>query len=158
MSSPRAGSRSRWTTIRRCYIALTPKVGAANFARPDGTALPAQSTVSSYGRYAMFPAEVLVLAMTYIYAGEAENGLDLARRHWQSIVCGHGHGWDMPNIVRGDFGERVYGTDYYQSMMLWALPAALSRTDIRGCCARGSLVDRVLRAGGRRNRDPQESA
>ncbi|MGA8529752.1 MAG: GH116 family glycosyl hydrolase [Acidobacteriaceae bacterium] len=145
-------------TIRRCNIALTPAVGAANFARKDGTALPAQSTVASYGRYAMFPAEVLVLAMTYIYAGEAQTGLDLARRHWQTIVCARGHGWDMPNIVRGDTGERVYGTDYYQSMMLWALPAALGRTDIRGCCTQGSLVDRVLLAGGRQNREPSESA
>jgi hypothetical protein len=53
----------------------------------------------------------------------------------------------MPNIVRGDTGERVYGTDYYQSMMLWALPPALKGQDIHDACAPGSIVDRVLRAG-----------
>jgi hypothetical protein len=53
----------------------------------------------------------------------------------------------MPNIVRGDTGERVYGTDYYQSMMLWALPAALKSQDIHQASTVGSLVDRVLRAG-----------
>jgi uncharacterized protein (DUF608 family) len=134
-------------TVRRCNIALTPQVGAANFARPNGAPLPDKVGVAAYGAYAMFPAEVLVLAMTYIYAGEKEAGLDLARRHWETIVCRQGHGWDMPNIVRGDTGERVYGTDYYQSMMIWALPAAIAETDIRGCCAPGSLVERVLLAG-----------
>jgi len=37
----------------------------------------------------------------------------------------------MPNIMRGDVdtGERTYGNDYYQDMMLWSLPAALERKD-----------------------------
>jgi len=135
------------STIRSCNVALTPKVGAANFCRPDGKPLPSTSGVASYGIYAMFPAEVLVLAMTYIYSGQQEFGLELARRHWETLVLRQGHGWDMPNIVRGDTGERVYGTDYYQSMMLWALPAALKSQDIHQASTVGSLVDRVLRAG-----------
>jgi uncharacterized protein (DUF608 family) len=134
-------------TVQRCNIALTPEVGAANFARPDGKPLQEKAQVAAYGAYAMFPAELLVLAMTYIYAGQKDFGLDLARRHWETIVCRQGHGWDMPNIVRGDTGERVYGTDYYQSMMLWALPAAVAGTDIAGSCAPGGLVERVLQAG-----------
>ncbi|MES1227792.1 MAG: hypothetical protein ABUL72_03920, partial [Armatimonadota bacterium] len=120
---------------------------AANFCKPSGHPLEAKSEIAAYGPYAMFPAEVLVLAMTYIYAGETEFGIDLARRHWENIVCRQGQGWDMPNIVRGDTGERVYGTDYYQSMMLWALPAALAGQDIHAGTAKGSLVDRILEAG-----------
>lgn len=139
--------RTTLSTIRDCNVALTPGVGAANFARPDGKPLQPSSNVASYGAYAMFPAEVLVLAMTYIYDGNREFGLNLAKRHWETLVLGQGHGWDMPNIVRGDTGERVYGTDYYQSMMLWALPAALEGQDIHEACAPGSLVDNVLRAG-----------
>lgn len=134
-------------TIRRCNIALTPDIGAANFARPDGSALPDRSPVASgYGKYAMFPAEVLVLAMTYIEAGQGKTGLELARRHWEDLVCRQGHGWDMPNVVRGDTGARVYGTDYYQSMMLWALPAALAGQDLRTFCQPGNLVARVIEA------------
>jgi uncharacterized protein (DUF608 family) len=135
------------STIRRCNVALTPEVGAANFSRPDGKPLEGASDIASYGVYAMFPAEVLLLAMTYVYAGQLAFGLDLARRHWETLVLRQGHGWDMPNIVRGDTGERVYGTDYYQSMMLWALPAALKGQDIRQACLPGSLVEQVLRAG-----------
>jgi uncharacterized protein (DUF608 family) len=134
-------------TIRRLNVALTPEVGAANFARPDGSPLPPKSQVAAYGPYAMFPPEVLVLAMTYVYAGQEAFGLDLARRHWETIALRQGHAWDLPNIVRGDTGERVYGTDYYQDMMLWALPAALAGQTVADARRPGGLVDRVIAAG-----------
>lgn len=134
-------------TIRECNIALTPEVGAANFVNRDGTPLTGDSAVAKYGQYAMFSAEVLVLAMTYIHAGEDEFGLDLARRYWENLICRQLHPWDLPAIVRGDTGERVTGTDYYQNMMLWALPAAIAGQDIMSYCASGGLVDRILAAG-----------
>ena len=134
-------------TITRCNVGLTPEVGAANFARPDGSPLPPDSSVAWYGLRAMFPPEVLVLAMTYIYAGEREYGLDLARRHWENLVTRQRHPWDLPNIVRGDTGTRVFGTDYYQNMMLWALPAALAGQDLKGLCSPGGLAGRICRAG-----------
>jgi uncharacterized protein (DUF608 family) len=133
-------------TIKKCNIALTPKVGAANFTRPDGTALPPKSKVAAYGPYAMFPSEVPVLAMTYIYAGHKDFGLELARLHWENNALSQKHAWDMPNIVRGDTGERVYGTDYYQDMILWAIPAALEGKEMAAPCHPGGLVDRVIRA------------
>jgi len=139
--------RATLETIRRCNVALTPEVGAANFARPDGSPLPADDKVAEYGLFAMFPPEVVVLAMTYIYAGQREFGLDLARRHWASTVLRHRHPWDLPNIVRGDTGERVFGTDYYQNMMLWAMPAALANESLGDSVAPGSLIDRVIECG-----------
>ena len=41
-------------------------------------------------------------------------------------------GWDAPNIMRGDTdsGERSFGQDYVQNMVLWSLLAA---------CAPGGL-------------------
>jgi hypothetical protein len=44
-------------------------------------------------------------------------------------------------------GQKSYGNDYYQCMMLWAAPAALRGEDLSGPCRRGGLVDRVIRAG-----------
>jgi len=134
-------------TIQRCNIALTPEIGAANFARPDGSSLANRSSVAQYGVYAMFTPEVVVLAMTYIYAGEHEYGLELARKHWENLVLRQRHPWDLPNLVRGDTGLRTFGTDYYQNMILWALPAAIAGEDLRVSCAQGGLLDRVLRAG-----------
>lgn len=134
-------------TIKKCNIALTPKVGAANFARPDGSPLPPDSKIVEYGQYGMFSAELLVLAMVYIYSGEREFGLDLARRHWEMLFITHRHPWDLPNLVDGDTGQRNIGTDYYQTMLLWALPAALEGQDIAGHSASGGLLDRIIQAG-----------
>ena len=134
-------------TIRRCNVALCPDVGAANFARPDGSPLPEGSAVAHYGLHAMFPPELVMLAMTYLYAGEAEFGLDLLRRHWETLCLQQGHAWDLPNIVRGDTGARVFGTDYYQNMILWAVPAAIDGEDLAGSVGEGSLVERILAEG-----------
>ena len=139
--------RTALETIRRVNIALTPEIGAANFARPDGSPLADDSAVAAYGLYAMFPPELVILGMTYMYAGEREFGLDLVRRHWENLVLDQGHGWDLPNIVRGDTGARVFGTDYYQNMVLWALPAALDGQDLKEFAGPGNLIGRVIAAG-----------
>ncbi len=136
-------------TIKRCNIHVTPEVGAATFARLDGTPLVATSKVAAYGVYTMVVAEVLLLAMIYIQNGEREYGLELARRHWENLVCRQRHAWDMPNMVRGDTGERHIGTDYYQVMILWALPIVLEGQNLTNAYGPGSLVDRVIKAGNR---------
>lgn len=88
-----------------------------------------------------------MLGMANIYAGEREFGLDLVRRHWENLVLRQGHGWDLPNIVLGDSGKRAFGTDYYQDMILWALPAALDDQDLRAYTAEGGLIERIIQAG-----------
>ena len=141
--------RTTLDTIRKYNVALTPEIGAANFAHPDGSPLEPKSEVAAYGPYSMFTAEVVVLGMTYLYAGQKEFGLDLIRKHWENLVCRQGHPWDFPNMVRGDTGQRLFGTDYYQVMMLWALPAAMAGQDLAGPTRDGGLVDRVLKAANR---------
>jgi uncharacterized protein (DUF608 family) len=130
-------------TIKRCNVAVT-RYGAANYANPDGTV----ANPGGYGAYSYFPPELLMLAMTYMYHGERDFGLELARKAWHNIVCRQGYTWDMPNIMRGDAdtGERSFGNDYYQDMMLWSLPAALAGEDVSAPCRPGGLVDRVLKA------------
>jgi uncharacterized protein (DUF608 family) len=131
-------------TIKKANVALT-KFGAVNYANPDGS----KAKVAGYGPYSMLPPEVLMLAMTYMYKGEVEFGLELARRQWHNIHCRQCLTWDQPNILRGgqDTGERVYGADYYQNMMLWSLPAAIAQQDLAGPTQPGGLVDRIIRAG-----------
>jgi len=130
-------------TIKRTNVAVT-KYGAVNYANPDGT--PAQ--VKGYGTYSYFPPEALMLAMTYMYNGQREFGIELARKVWHNLVCLQGYTWDMPNIMRGDVdtGERTYGNDYYQDMMLWSLPAAIEGKDLSSAVKPGGLVYRVVRA------------
>ena len=130
-------------TIKRGNIAVT-RYGAVNYVAPDGK--PAK--VEGYGTYSYFPPEALMLAMTYMYRGEKEFGLELARKVWHNIECIQGYTWDMPNIMRGDrdTGERTYGNDYYQDMMLWSLPAAIEGKDFSAPTKPGGLVERMIRA------------
>jgi hypothetical protein len=100
----------------------------------------------NYDPYAYFPPEVLMLGMLYMYEGEKEFGLELCHRPWENIIK-RGLPWDQPNIIKGDTGERVYGGDYYQNMMLWAVPVALKGQDLRSFCQPGGLVYKIIRAG-----------
>ena len=86
-----------------------------------------------------------MLGMHYMYEGEREFGLELCRRCWENIVH-NGLAWDQPNTISGDTGERVYGSDYYQNMMLWTVPAVAAGQYLRTYCAPGGLVDRVIEA------------
>jgi uncharacterized protein (DUF608 family) len=134
-------------TIKQACVTPTP-YGAVNFATRDGrpTTSGEGNPGWNYNPYAYFPPEVLMLGMTYMYTGQREFGLELCRRCWANIIES-GLGWDMPNIIHGETGARIYGGDYYQDMMLWALPAALAGTDLGGPCKQGGLVERVIRAG-----------
>ncbi len=129
-------------TIREGNVAAT-RFGAVNYVAPDGT----PAAVGGYGTYSYFPPEALMLAMTYMYNNQREFGLELAGRVWQNIVCTQGYTWDMPNIMRGDVdtGERTFGNDYYQDMMLWSMPAAVTGDDFGAPTRPGGLVDRVVR-------------
>jgi len=140
---PEGRIRTALETVKRCNVAVT-KYGAVNYANADGSV----ANPGGYGAYSYFPPELLMLAMTYMYNGERDFGLELARKSWHNLICVQGYTWDMPNIMRGDVdtGERTFGNDYYQDMMLWSLPAALSGKDVSAPCKPGGLVDRVLRA------------
>lgn len=131
-------------TIEKLNVPPTP-YGVVNLVHPDGS-LDAHV---GYGPYGMFVPEVYMFAMTLMYCGQLEKGLELARRCVHNQVIGHRYTWTAPNVIRGDTGERTYGSDYYQNMMLWALPAAMFNKDVRGACDATGLVARILEAGKR---------
>lgn len=146
--------------IRKCNVALS-KSGAVNYSHPDGSpvgeaAVGETESGSGYGTYGYFPPEALMLAMTYIYEGEQKFGIELAERIWENIVVKWGYSWDAPNIMRGDedTGERLFGNDYYQNMILWSLPAVLEGADLSAPVKHGGLVHRVIEAA---NRKPVET-
>jgi hypothetical protein len=45
-----------------------------------------------------------------------------------------------------DTGERTFGNDYYQDMMLWSMPAAVEGKDFGSPAKPGGLADRIIRA------------
>jgi uncharacterized protein (DUF608 family) len=127
-------------TIARTCAKLTP-YGATNFARPDGSLAEGVG----YGPNTFIVPELYMLAMTYLYAGQLELGLELTRRCVQALID-NGSEWNQPNIMRGDNGLEIFGSHYDQNMMLWAVPAAAEGKDIAEFCARGGLVDRIIQA------------
>jgi uncharacterized protein (DUF608 family) len=118
--------------------------GTVFFANPDGTPW----LEAGYGPFAMFVAEQLMLAMTYIYAGEKNIGLEEAHRCIHNLMV-KGYTWNQPCIVQAKTGERINGYDYYQNMMLWSMPAALLGKDLRSPCISNGLIDLILRAAAR---------
>jgi len=129
-------------TIKNTCAAVSP-AGCANLARPDGTLAQGEG----YGPNAYFTPEIFMLASTYLYEGDTEFGLELAHRCLHSLTIKNRVTWNHPNIMRGDNGDRLFGSHYVQNMMLWAVPAALEGKDIKAFCAPGGLVDRILQAG-----------
>jgi uncharacterized protein (DUF608 family) len=96
--------------------------------------------------YGTFTAETDIIGMTYMYAGGRETGLEIVRRNADNIIRRQGHGWDLPNMIRGDNGLRNFGTDYFQKLSIWGVPAALAGQPIDGPCREGGLVDNILLA------------
>lgn len=140
---PKARVDTTLQTIRNANCVLSQS-GATNYATPDGKA----AKVGGYGTYGYFPPELMMLAMNYMYEGERDFGVELLRRCMDNIVCRWGYTWDAPNTIRGDMdtGQRHFGADYYQNMMLWFVPAALADQDMTGPTKDGGLVHRIVRA------------
>jgi uncharacterized protein (DUF608 family) len=128
-------------TIRRVNAAITP-YGAADLVALDGR----QSEGVGFGAVTFFVSEMSILVSTYLYAGEREFGLELARRMQVALNREWGCTWDQPNVLRGDTGEKTLGSQLLQSMFLWIVPAAAMGQDLEGFSAPGGLVDRMVRA------------
>jgi uncharacterized protein (DUF608 family) len=112
--------------------------GLAGFADPQGKALLLE--------YGTFPPEINIVGMTYLYHGQRDLGLEIIRRNMDNMVRKQRHPWDLPNLIRCDDGRRTFGTDYFQNMALWGVPAALAGQDLTAPCRPGSLVARILEA------------
>ncbi|MFN8007339.1 MAG: GH116 family glycosyl hydrolase, partial [Terriglobia bacterium] len=128
-------------TIKHACIDRWP-LGAVNLARPNGDLAHGVG----YGPNAYFVPELYMLSMTYLYEGEKEFGLELARRCVYSLHIHNLLTWNQPNMLRADTGDMLFGSHYVQNMMLWGVPAALEGKDIGSFCAPGGLVDRIIKA------------
>ncbi len=136
--------RATLETLKETAVTAT-KYGAVVFCKPGGKLLQKGEWDPGYwGNEGVHPPSVFMLAMTYMYEGQREFVIEPARRAVAEVVR-RGWCWDWPMALDTALGPRV-GTDYYQNMLLWALPAALDGKDLAGPCRDGGLVERVLNA------------
>lgn len=129
-------------TLKRTSLARS-EYGAVVFC-PPGDSPGTDWNPGYWTMKGVHPPGTFVLAMLYMYKGQVDLGLDLARRMVKEIIR-RGWLWDWGVVLDGDI-PRI-GFDYYQNLMLWSLPAALSGGDLNTPCQPGGLVDRVIRAG-----------
>jgi uncharacterized protein (DUF608 family) len=136
-------------TIERSCLG---EFAVTGFATRDGVKNAADSVTFSRAGVAMdtpygtFTAETDIVGMTYMYAGQVDLGLEIVRRNADNIIRRQGHGWDLPNMVHGDTGARNFGTDYFQKLSIWGVPAALANQRIDGPCGQGGIVENILLA------------
>lgn len=130
-------------TIKRLCMPLTG-AGVLDAARPDGS-IDSSGSPQSDG---IFTGECACVAATMAYNGQTETAIEIARRLYESIVLKERRGWDMPNLLDAS-GHVTHGTDFYQNMILWALPLAIASLSIHEACSPGRLIERVLRAAQR---------
>ena len=123
------------TIERTCFNEM---VGAVSFASRDGS-----QELTTYG---IFPPETLILGMTYMYKDDKETGIKVSYDCMYNMVIRQGKGWDMTNMVNADTGEVRFGTDYYQMMILWAVPVAIDGQSLKEFCAPGGFVDKIMKA------------
>ncbi len=103
--------------------------GMKVFARADGR--PLEGDFSYWAPHRTHAPSSFMLGMTYIYDGQREFGEDLVRRT-VDYVFAKGNAWDFPLVWDVVDGKRYYGSDYYQNMMLWSVPAVLADQDLAG--------------------------
>jgi len=130
-------------TLKRTSLAQS-KYGASVFSQPEDR--PGDDWDPGYWTLrGVHPPGTFMLAMLYLYEGQTDTGLDLAGRVVNEIVQ-RGWMWDWAVVLDGSEGPRI-GTDYYQNMMLWSLPAVISGGNLKTPCQPGGLVYRVIQAG-----------
>ena len=137
-------------TVRHLNYAAT-SCGVINGCRPDGTPDVAGGTAAGGGSFGadVFVGEALCVAMTYLYQGQRELGLEIARRVIECLFVRHPSPWNQHCLISGRDGAPSWGSDYYSNLVIWALPMALAGQDIATFAASGGLLDRLLTARAR---------
>ena len=118
--------------------------GTRHVSRPDPAAHPNLLPNNDHARQTFF-AENLCAAMNFIYHGQPDTGLEIARRLYEAVALTSRTPWKQYCMFDADTGLPVWGEDYYSNMVIWALPMALAGQDIAGF-VQGELISEVTAA------------
>ena len=146
---PKDNVRRVLATLREKVCNLS-KVGMPPiYSMPDGSLWTADKTGYLTGEYVYTNHQVIWNALTFIYEGQKNFGLELLRKNLALSYLTWGYMWDGPNCCSagGDTGEVNYGWDYWFNWSIWNAPAALLNKDITALTRPGGLVHKILEAG-----------
>jgi uncharacterized protein (DUF608 family) len=136
-------------TIQRDKVCKISKLGLPPiYANPDGTAWDKDKTGYLTGAYLYTNHQVIWNAITHIYEGHKDFGLELLRKNLATSYLEWGYPWDGTNCCSagGDTGEVNYGWDYWFNWSIWTAPAALLNKDMTALSQPGGLVHKILEA------------
>ncbi|HIJ66525.1 MAG TPA: hypothetical protein HPP77_11315 [Candidatus Hydrogenedentes bacterium] len=136
-------------TIKRLNMHATA-YGLVNGVTPDGA--PYDTGLCLPGDHAThtFVGESLCAAMTYMYRGHQETGLEIARRLYEAIALKSASPWNQRCLLNGKTGLPLWGDDYYSNLVVWAVPMALARQGIQAFTKGEGLVTRMMTIRGPR--------
>jgi len=133
-------------TIGKTCVAAT-KLGTLLYATAGGSATQGGANVMfSYPASETFMQAIVPLGIMYIYAGQADFGLEIMRRAFHNTVCNQGLTWYGENSFDAVTGKQISGSEYTIKMFLWGAVAALQGTDLRGPMQPRGLVARMVSA------------
>jgi uncharacterized protein (DUF608 family) len=120
-----------------------------NFANPDGGMWTGLSNSYMSGKYNWCDFQVILNALTFVYEGQKDFGLELLHKYCKINASQMGYLWDGPccRSAFADDNECTYGWDYWFDVGVWSTPAALAGQDLSGPTRKGGLVDRIIQAG-----------
>jgi uncharacterized protein (DUF608 family) len=140
----------RVLAMLRDKVCKLSKVGMPPlYSAPDGTLWNKDKTGYLTGSYVYTNHQVIWNAITFMYEGQKDFGLELLRKNLALSYLVWGYTWDGTNCCSagGDTGEVNYGWDYWFNWSIWTAPAALLNRDITALSQPGGLVFRMLEAG-----------
>lgn len=143
---PAAHINSALDTIERLNLKATA-YGLINGVTPQGE--PFDTKLNPSGDHAknIFFGENLCAAMTFIYHGRRDTGVEIARRLYDAVAVKNRSPWNQRCLLNGETGLPQWGTDYYSNVVIWALPMALAGESV-GQFSRSGLVKNMMSAAG----------
>ena len=145
---PEANVQAALATVQRLNMAATV-YGLANGVTPDGQRFDAGYPQEGDHAKHTFVGENLCAAMTFLYHGQEETGLEIARRIYEAIALKSRSPWNQRCLINSETGLPVWGDDYYSNLVIWAVPMALAGQNIGQFVKPGTLVERMIAAGKR---------
>ncbi len=153
---PPANVQSALTAVERLNMAATA-YGLVNGVAPDGRKFDAGWPQEGDHARHTFVGENLCAAMTFMYSGRRDTGMEIVKRIYEAIAIKTRSPWNQRCLISSDSGLPVWGDDYYSNLVIWAVPMALAGQNVSAFCATGGLVDRMIRAAAKRETRDQRS-
>ncbi len=144
---PHARVQSALAEIARLNLRAT-SYGLVNGVTPDGK--PFDTKVHPEADFGMniFVGENLCAAMTFMYDGQRDTGLEIARRLYETMAVKTRSPWNQRCLLNGETGLPLWGDDYYSNLAMWVVPMALDGKTV-GQFASSGLVKNMIDAASR---------